>query len=321
MKKAIIFKRSRILDFLLKYGIYIVILALFIVFSIISPSFLSVRNLVNILDQYSYYIIGAIGMMFVILVGGVDLSSGAMIAFSGIIGSLYLISTKNIPQTMLIIIGICTACGLLNGEVVSSIGVPAFVATLAFQNMWRGAGYTITLGDTISGLPRAFTRLYSTRIFGIKFSILVLIIVSLVAAYVLHFSSYGKKLYAVGDNRNAAKIMGINVRRIHCSAFVICGFLTGIATIIVTSYIGSARAATAETLSLDCIAAVIIGGANVNGGEGNIIGTIIGALLFALVKNGLNLIGLSYFWQLIVTGIIIYFAAALNRLKVRAGLD
>lgn len=307
-------------NFLLKYGLYICLLVLFIVFSITSTSFLSLRNLMNVLDQYSYYMIGSVGMMFVILVGGVDLASGAMIAFASIVGSTIMISTKNIGLAMLVMVGICTLCGLFNGEAVARIGMPAFVVTLAFENIWRGSAYTISFGDTISGLPRAFTRLYFSKVLGLNFSIVILLLVIAAAAYLLHFSSFGKKLYAVGDNEKAARVMGINVRRIKALAYVICGVLTGIATIIVTSYIGSARAATAETLSLDCIAAVIIGGASVTGGEGKLVGTVIGALLFAMVKNGLNLMGLSYFWQLIVTGAIIYIAAALDRMKARAGL-
>lgn len=306
-------------EFLLKYGLYIGFVIIFVVLSILSPSFLTIGNIINVIDQFAYYIIGAIGMLFVVITGGVDLSNSGMIALAGVLGATVMVNTKNVILGCIVVIGISSLGGLINGLSIARVGMPAFVATLAFQNINRGTAFTLTSGRTIAGLPESITSFNFKRIFGIRSSIFILIVVFFIAYYLLNHTKFGKMLYAVGDNSKASRVMGINVKRVKIFAYTICGICTGIATIILVSYMGSARAAVAENLHLECIAAVMIGGASATGGEGKITGTLLGAMLFAMLKNGLNLLGFSYYYQLIASGIIIYIAATIDRMRVRAG--
>ena len=307
-------------EFALKYGLYIGFVAILLVFSVISPNFLTVKNLLNLLNSYAYYVIASIGMMFVILIGGVDLSNSGMVAAAGVIGAMVMAQTKNTALGIVVIMAICIVGGLINGIAITWLNMPPFVTTLAFQYFYRGIAFTLTMAGTVKGLPKKFTSFYYGETLGIRNGIVLLIIVFLVALYLLNFTVYGKRLYATGDNANAAKVMGINVNWVKTLAYVLCGTCTGLATILLVSFMGSARAAVVQNLQLECIAAVIIGGASATGGEGKIFGTLVGAFMFAMIKNGLNLLGFSYYYQIIATGIIIYIAAVIDRKRIKAGL-
>lgn len=320
VKEKHFLRRLSLKEFALKYGIYIGFLAIFIAFSFISSNFLTVKNFLNILDQYAYYVICAMGMFFVVLVGGVDLSNGSMIALASVLGATLMVATKSVPIGCLVIVAIAVFGGILNGLSVVKIGIPSFIATLAFQNIWRGSAYTYTTAKAVSGLPSSLTSFSFSEIMGIRSSTFIMIIVFCILLYILQFTGFGKKLYAVGGNPKAAKVMGINVKKASIIAYSICGLCTGISTILLVSNMGSANPSVAENIALECIAAVIIGGASANGGEGKLLGAVVGALMFAMIKNGLNLMGLSYFYQLIVSGVIIYIATAVDRLRIRAGL-
>lgn len=306
-------------EFMIKYGLYLGFIIILVVFSFVSPSFLTMGNLINIVDQFAYYIIGAIGMTFVILTGGVDLSNSGMVALASILGATVMVNTKSIILGCAVIMFVSTLGGIINGVSVVKLGMPAFLATIAFQSINRGTAFTLSNAKTISGLPKAFSSFSFSKILGIRSSIFIFIVVFIIAYYLLEHTKYGKMLYAVGVNPKASKVMGIKVKKITIWAYTICGVCTGLATIILVSYMGSARAGVAANLHLECIAAVMIGGANATGGEGKVSGTVVGALLFAMVKNGLNLMGFSYYYQLIASGIIIYIAATVARMKEKAG--
>ncbi|NLI54618.1 MAG: ABC transporter permease [Clostridiales bacterium] len=312
--------RLTIKEFALKYGIYIGFVLVFTVFAVTREKFLTVQNLINILDQYAYFIVCAMGMYFVVMVGGVDLSSGGLIALSSVIGAAIMTSTKSALLGCAVVLVMCTLAGIINGMSVAKLGLPAFIATLAFENIWRGTAYTYTSAQTLSGIPSSITSLYFTKMIGIRLTTLIMIGVFIILFYLMTFTGYSKKLYAVGGNKEAAKVMGIKATIMMVSAYAICGCCSGISSVLLVSYMASASASVASSLSLDCIAAVIIGGASANGGEGKLTGAVVGALLFAMIKNGLNLMGLSYFYQLVATGVIIYIACAIDRQRVKAGL-
>lgn len=307
-------------EFALKYGIYIGFIGILAVFSFMSPNFLTVRNILNVLDQYAYYVICSMGMFFVVLMGGVDLSNGSMIAFAGVIGAAVMVQSQNAALGCIVIVAISVAGGILNGYSVAGIGIPAFIATLAFQNIWRGAAYTKTMAKAISGIPSSLSSFNFTRILGVRSSTAVMIILFVILYYILNFTGFGRRLYAVGGNARAAGVMGIKVSFMVISAYAICGICTSISAILLVSSMASANPSVAENLALECIAAVIIGGASANGGEGKLGGAVIGAFMFAMIKNGLNLMGLSYFHQLVVSGVIIYIAVAVDRMRERSGL-
>jgi len=320
MRKSVFKSRLTVKEFALKYGIYIGFVLIFIVFAVIRKKFLTVQNLMNILDQYAYLIVCAMGMYFVIMVGGVDLSNGGLIALSSVIGAAIMIRTKSGLLGCVVILAMCILAGIINGMSVVKLGLPAFIATLAFDNIWRGSAYTYTSAQTLSGIPSSITALYFTKVCGLRVTTLIMIGIFLILFYLMTFTGYSKRLYAVGGNKKAAKVMGIKATLVMISAYAICGCCTGISSVLMVSYMASASASVASSLSLDCIAAVIIGGASANGGEGKLTGAVVGALLFAMIKNGLNLMGLSYFYQLVATGVIIYIACAIDRQRVKAGL-
>lgn len=313
-------KRLSAKEFALKYGIYIGFVAIFITFSIICKNFLSLQNFMNILDQYAYFVVCAMGMFFVVMVGGVDLSCGGLIAFSSIVGTMIMIHTKNVFLGCAIVLALCIAAGVLNGFSVVKLGLPAFIATLAFENIWRGSAYTLTSAQSLAGLPSGITQFYFTKVFGLRGPTFLMIAVFCVLFYLTTFTGYSKRLYAVGGNPKAAVVMGIRAKWVMISAYTICGVCTGLSSVMLVSYMASANASVASNLSLDCIAAVIIGGASANGGEGKLTGAVVGAFMFAMIKNGLNLLGLSYFYQLVATGIIIYVAVAVDRQRTKCGL-
>lgn len=307
-------------EFALKYGIYIGFVVIFLVFSVVSKNFLTRQNFMNILDQYAYFVVCAMGMFFVVMVGGVDLSCGGMIAFSSVVGAILMLRTRSTALGCLVILAICVLGGTINSLSVVKLGLPAFIATLAFDNIWRGAAYSLTSAQSVSGLPSAISGFYFTKILGMRATTALMVLIFLLLFYLLTFTGYSKRLYAVGGNAKAANVMGIHTTLIMLSAYVICGCCTGVSSIMLVSYMASANASVASSLSLDCIAAVIIGGASANGGEGKLTGAVVGAFMFAIIKNGLNLMGLSYFYQLVATGLIIYIAVAVDRQRVKAGL-
>lgn len=305
--------------FALKYGIYIGFLGMIIVFSIIIPRFFTVRNFINILNQYAYYLICSMGMFFVVLVGGVDLSNGGMIALASVLGATVMVKTQNVILGCLVVVFVAVLGGILNGISIAKIGMAPFIATLAFENIWRGSAFTLTSATAVSGIPNVFTNINFMKIMGIRSATFIMIIVFLILLYTLHFTGYGKKLYAIGGNPVASKIVGIKVDAIGISAYAICGACTAIGTLILLVNTATGNPASGQNLALECIAAVIIGGASANGGEGKLIGAVIGALMFAMIKNGLNLLGLSYYYQLIVSGTVIYVVVAIDRLRVKLG--
>lgn len=320
MNKSILKKNLSAKEFALKYGIYIGFLVIFAVFSIICKNFFTLQNFMNILDQYAYFVVCAMGMFFVVVVGGVDLSCGGLIAFSSVLGTTVMIQTKSVWLGCGLILAMCIVAGVINGFSIVKLGLPAFIATLAFENIWRGSAYTATSAQSISGLPTGITGFYFSKFLGLRGPTILMILIFLVLFYLLTFTGYSKRLYAVGGNATASKVMGVRATLIMISAYVICGGCTGLSSVMLISYMASANASVASNLSLDCIAAVIIGGASANGGEGKLIGAVVGAFMFAMIKNGLNLMGLSYFYQLVATGIIIYVAVAVDRQRVKIGL-
>lgn len=304
-------------DIMLRYGIYVGFVAILITFSQLNTNFFTAKNFINVLEQYSYYIVCAVGMSFVILVGGVNLAAGSMIACGGVISAMVMINTKNVALGCTIAIALPVVVSLICGLMIVKLRLPSFIVTLALQNILKGIAYSVTSNSTITGLPKAFTKFSFKETLGISNLIFVVLIVVLVASYVLRFTKYGRQLYAVGGSRKAAKIMGINVELIEVSAYVIAGFLTGISTLLLTSYMASANPSVADNVALESIAACVIGGYSVSGGEGKLVGALIGALIFGLVKNGLNLVGLDSFYQLVATGSIIFVAAAVDAAKNR----
>ena len=300
-------------NFLLKYISLIGLLLLCLIIAMISPRFLTVSNILNVLTQVSVNAILAIGMTFVILTGGIDLSVGSVLAITGAVVATFAKAGGNILPGAIVTIALGAAIGLFNGLLVSKGKVQAFIVTLATMTIFRGVTYVFTDGNPISGLGDNISFIGNKMLFGVPIPIYLILIVLLIAWYTLTQTRFGRYVYALGGNEDSARLSGINTNKIKTLVYVISGITAAIAGIIVTSRIGSASPNAGTGFELDAIAAVVLGGTSLAGGEGKITGTIIGALIIGVLNNGLNLMGVSPFYQSIAKGVVILLAVLMDK--------
>ncbi|WP_315070407.1 ABC transporter permease subunit [uncultured Clostridium sp.] len=301
---------------LFKYKSIAALIILCAVISIVSPRFLGIANLRNLFTQISVNGVISLGMTFVILTGGIDLSVGSVVAISGAVAAATIQSTGSIILGVLAALFTGIFVGFINGLVVARGKIQAFVATLATQTVFRGVTYVFTGGNPISGLSDDFIKITNSRILGIPVPVIMTIIVFVICSYILTQTRYGRYVYAVGGNEDSARLSGISVNNIKIWVYIISGITAAIAGIIVTSRIGSAAPTAGNGYELDAIAAIVIGGTNLVGGEGNIVGTIIGVLIIGVLSNGLNLMDVSAFYQTIVKGLVILLAVLIDKKKL-----
>ena len=298
---------------LFKYKSLIGLIILCIVISVITPRFLTVTNILNVFTQVSVNAIIAVGMCFVILTGGIDLSVGSTLAITGAVAATLVKSGTNTFVTVGAVLIIGALVGLFNGILVSKGKIQAFIVTLATMTIFRGVTYVYTKGTPISGLSSDFTVIGNGKLAGIPLPVILILIVVLGAWYVLNQTRYGRYVYAVGGNEDSARLSGINTDKIKALVYVICGVTAALSGIVVTSRIGSASPNAGSGFELDAIAAVVLGGTSLSGGEGSVIGTIIGAMIIGVLNNGLNLMNVSPFYQLIIKGFVIILAVVLDK--------
>lgn len=307
------FNKENIKNFVEKYKSLIGLIILCTIITVVSPKFLTVSNITNVFTQVSVNAIIAVGMTFVILTGGIDLSVGSTLAISGALSASIIKSTGNIFLAVVAAAVVGIVIGLINGLLISKGKLQAFIATLATMTIFRGLTLVFTNGTPISKLPEVFTSIGNAKIGFLPVPVLITIVVFAVAIYVLSQTRFGRYLYALGGNEESAKLSGINTDKIKTLTYVISGFVAAIAGVIITSRIGSASPNAGTGFELDAIAAVVIGGTSLAGGEGKISGTIIGALIIGVLNNGLNLMNVSPFYQSIVKGLVILIAVLLDK--------
>lgn len=296
-----------------KYKSLIGLVLLCIVITIVTPNFLSVSNITNVFTQVSVNAIIAIGMTFVILTGGIDLSVGSTLAISGAVGASIVKSTGNVFLAIIVAAVIGIAVGLINGLLVSKGKLQAFIVTLATMTIFRGATLVFTDGTPISKLPEAFVKIGNGKLGFMPIPVIITIIIAIIAVYALSQTRFGRYLYALGGNEDASRLSGINTDKIKTLVYVVSGFASAIAGVIITSRIGSASPNAGTGFELDAIAAVVIGGTSLAGGEGTITGTLIDALIIGVLNNGLKLMNVSPFYQSIVKGLVILIAVLLDK--------
>lgn len=297
-------------------GILMAFIVLCIVLTFASKSFMTKDNLLNVSQQISTNFIIAIGMTFIILLGGIDLSVGSIVALVGLFLGIFM-KTLHFPVIVSIILGLLVACtiGGVTGLLITKFDLPPFIATLGIMSIARGAAYTITGGQPIYTFPESFLAI-TGRYFGVPiFTILIMIVLFAISAYVLKYTQYGRYIYAIGGNEYCAELSGINVNKVKCVAYIISGFCCGIAAIVLTARLDSAVPTNADGAELDAIAAVVIGGTSMSGGEGSLVGTVIGALIIGVVANGLNLLNVPQGAQRMVKGGIIVLAVIVDVLR------
>ncbi|MBX9137568.1 MULTISPECIES: ABC transporter permease [unclassified Clostridium] len=296
-----------------KYKSLIGLVLLCVVITFVSPAFMTLSNITNVFTQVSTNAIIAVGMTFVILTGGIDLSVGSTVAISGAFAASIIKSTNNVFLAVLAagIVGI--VIGLINGLLISKGKLQAFIATLATMTIFRGATLVFTNGTPISKLPENFVNIGNGKLGFIPIPVIITVIVLVIAIYVLTQTRFGRYLYALGGNEDSARLSGINTTKIKTLVYVISGFASSIAGVIIASRIGSASPNAGTGFELDAIAAVVIEGTSLAGGEGRITGTLIGALIIGVLNNGLNLMNVSPFYQSIVKGLVILIAVLLDK--------
>lgn len=294
-------------------GLVFILFSLIITFSIFSEYFLTSRNLLNITRQISINLIIAIGMTFVILTGEIDLSVGSIAALAGVATGSVIVVTSSIFLGIMAGIFVGVLIGLLNGVLTVYGKVQSFIVTLAMLGLARGLALVWTDGKPISGLPSNFSILGAGYVGIIPVSTIVAIFIFVIAFIIFSRTKHGVYIRSIGANREAARLSAIPVKRYRIIAFLLSGLLSAVGGIIITSRLISAQPTAAEGMELNVIAAVILGGSSLSGGIGTITGTLLGAIIIGVINNGMNLIGISAFFQQIVKGIIILVAVLAKR--------
>ncbi|SHO66468.1 ribose transport system permease protein [Pseudoxanthobacter soli DSM 19599] len=281
--------------------------------SMLSPYFLTQSNIFNMLDQSVVIGIVAVGMTFVILTGGIDLSVGSVAGLTGIILGLALREMPIVPAIMLAVAA-GAAIGLISGLLIHLFGLAAFVVTLGMMAIARSLAYILSGQTAISDIPEAMQQIVYTTVFGIPTNVLFLLALYVAAWLYLTYTKGGRTIYAVGSNREAARAAGLNTLFYSVLPYVLSGALSAVAITFSISQLLSADPLMGNAMELDTIAAVVIGGASLYGGRGSVIGTLIGVFIMVMIRNGLNLMGVSPFWQGSAIGTIIIVALLAERL-------
>jgi ribose transport system permease protein len=300
-----------------QFGTLIGLAVLCLILWILTPYFLTVSNLLNIAEQTSINAIVAVGMTFVILSGGIDLSVGSIVALSGVVLGTSLQSGHALPVALLLAAAVGLACGLVNGALVAWGGLPPFIVTLGTMSIARGAALLYTEGRPVSGFEPGFRMLATGRVGFIPAPVIAMLAVYAIAHFVLTRTTFGRYVYAIGGNEEATRLSGVAVRFHKTMIYGVSGLMSAIAAIILTARLNSAQPIAGMMYELDAIAATVIGGTSLMGGEGSLGGTLVGALIMGVLRNGLNLLGVSSFLQQIVIGGVIVVAVLLDTILKR----
>jgi ribose transport system permease protein len=285
-----------------------------VVFSSMSHVFLTERNLVNILQQSSINGCIAIGMTLVIISGGIDLSVGPVAALAAVISASLLMAGFPVPVVLLSALAVGLLCGMVNGSLIAYGGLQPFIVTLGTLSLFRALALIYTGGNPVLGLPNEFRHLFASEIFGLPVPVIVVAVLAVAATVLLKKTPLGEYILAVGGNEEAARISGVPIERTKVITYMISGGLASLAALILIARLGAAEPILGNLWELEAIAAAAIGGASLMGGKGSIFGTILGAVVLGAMRNGLTLLNVQAFYQLLATGIIIILAMLVDRL-------
>ena len=294
-------------------GTLIGLLIIIITFSFLSPVFFTIPNLLNILQQSSINALIALGMTLVIISGGIDLSVGPTAALSAVLGATMMVAGVPVPLAILATLGIGAICCVFSGSLVAYAGLQPFIVTLGGLSLFRAVALIYTGGNPVFGIPTEFRSLINSEIFGIPTPIVIVAVIALVLWTVMNKTPLGEYILAVGGNEEAARVAGVPVKRTKVTVFVISGTLASLASLILIGRLGAAEPTIGNLWELDAIAAAAIGGASLMGGKGSVVGTIIGAIILGALRNGLTLLNIQAFYQLLATGLIIIIAMLIDR--------
>ena len=299
-------------------GIFLALLGLVVLITLFQPGFASRSNLYLVSRQIAYVAIVALGVFFVILTSGIDLSVGSVVGLSGVLAGLTL--AQGIPPILGVGVGLLTGglVGAINGILVAYVGVTPFIVTLGMLSMARGVVLVLTHGDSIRSIPESFIRAGLMDIGGVPMPVFILAGVALASHLTLSSTAFGRRVYALGGNENATELSGVNTRRVKFATYVLSGILSAVTGILFVARFRSAQANAGFGMELDAIAAAVIGGTSLMGGQGTVAGVLIGATIMGVVRNGLVLMEVSSYWQELIIGSIIVLAAVVDILRTRA---
>lgn len=297
-------------------GILIALLLISVILTFASPVFLTQENMLSVLRQVSTNMCLALGMTLIIILGGIDLSVGSIVAMAGTltVGFISIGEMGIIPAIFLgLLIG--TLCGAANGVAIAYTGIPPFIVTLAMMMIARGVGYIYSGGQSIRIFDESFTRIGTGYLGMIPYPVIYMFVFIVIMLVLVNRTRLGTYIYALGGNREAARLSGIAIKRVEIIVYTIAGFLAAFAGIVLAARMYSGQPSVAQGYEMDAIAACVLGGISMSGGIGRISGTILGVIVIGIINNGLNLLGVNSFWQLVAKGVIIFLAVYVDMLK------
>ncbi|WP_051318011.1 ABC transporter permease [Cohnella thermotolerans] len=309
-------RKQKLSSVFFKYGVFIGLVILCLVLTFITPNFLTAQNILNILRQVSIIGMLAVGMTFVIITGGIDLSVGSILALSAVVATS-LAHPDTYPLIVPIVVGLLVGlgCGVINGVVVSRWKVAPFIVTLGMMTAARGLTMVYTNGRPVINLSDKYNFIGGGYVLDIPLPIIIFVGIALIGVFLLNFTKFGRHVYSIGGNESAARLSGVNVGWVQTGVFALSGLFAGLAGIVLSSRVMAGSPVLGQGYELDAIASVVIGGTSLMGGVGKIGGTVIGVLIIGVMNNGLDLMNVSSYYQQIIKGIIIILAVLLDKKK------
>lgn len=297
-------------------AVFLVLLVIIITFSFLSPQFFKFSNFVTILRQISILAIVSAGMTVVLISGGIDLSVGSIVSVVSVLTSMAAVNL-GLPVGGAIVIGLLIGLfmGLFNGILITSTGMPPMIGTLATQIAFRGLGFIVCDGASIYHLPEAFKVFGQGYLGPIPVPVIIMAAVLLISAFVLGKTYIGRHFYAVGSNAEATRLCGLDTKKIQVLAYAVCGFLSAVGGIIMTSRVNSGQPKAGDGYEMDVLTACVVGGISINGGEGKVRHIIVGVLIIGVLSNGLTIVGVNEYWQQVAKGMILAAAVAFDSIQ------
>ncbi len=292
---------------------FLILVFLLILFTFIAPNFMTFGNIRTLVRQISFAGIAAVGLMFVMISGGIDLSIGSQVVFSNVLLAIMMAEWKLQPALAIpLILLVGTGLGAINGFLCIKLKIHPLIITLGTSAIFKGFGYIINRSRNIMGFPDSFRWFGQGYVWGIPVPVIVMIIVALIGSFVLTRTYFGRKVFALGGNEEAARLAGVNINRMKVILFMICGFVTSITTVLLLSRVFAGQTVTGQGLEFDCLTAALLGGVSFKGGEGKVFGLITGILIIGVLNNAMQLASFPDFSQTVVKGTVLLFAVAFD---------
>jgi len=306
---------GQVAQFLLRYGIVLALIALGTVLSFLTSAFLDVDNLLQVLLQASINATIALGLTFVIITSGIDLSVGSTAALAGMVGARAMKGEIPWGVAILIALAVGLAVGAVNGLLITRLRITPFIVTLGTLSVVRGLTLIYSAGRPVFGFPKTFSQTIAGDVGPIPMPVIIASAMALLSWFVLRYTRLGEYAYAIGGNEEATRLSGVAVDRYKVAIYMLCGLFAAVAGVMLTARLRAAEPNAASGYELDAIAATVMGGTSLFGGEGGVVGTIIGALIIATLRNGLNLLNVQAYYQQLAIGLVIILAVALDRFR------